>query len=534
MGRAKRLSEVGKLEAGAGSGEVLPEDLIGGSLDVAESEEAIEAEEFNGLSLAGLLRARGVDLSSLKSEKRLTLKWREMDEVVDVSMDWLMDVTRVGVVYDVDVDGLVAGKIIEDTMKRKGYMVYRFMNTRKKHGITRDVIEFVKRERIELLYVVDAGTNDVVAHQELSDMGVKLIVLDHHEQTDVAKIKNVYVVNCSVYEELPKLSGGGVCYRYVELLNRRTGGTDVTHYEPWVGLTVLSDHCSMLDAENRYYVDTLYANYDQVDLFNAFDFYGSKRNLFLFGVIPFLNACIRTNNGDYAMEAMHMGGVKEIKKFVKEKRAYVLDLQKSMLDEMFEKAKMRTGKHLVVLRLSNEHIAWSGMTGLLANKVMNDAKKSVVVTYVENDKFLGSFRGMGAMTNRVLEGVGWRVMGHPHAAGIEVPVERAPELFEAGLSVELGKPKESFDFELHDYDVVRNLDFLSKLARFNEMTGGDIETLKFKLVTGRTPFKNVWGKKVEYDFQSFRVRDFREARSMSDEWVIEPLLDRNGIVLLRD
>jgi single-stranded-DNA-specific exonuclease len=485
------------------------------------------------LNLENILKNRSIDISSLRSDKRQKLKWSKLDDVINLTMDKLMEVTRAGVVYDVDVDGVVSGKIVEEYIRKKGLMVYRFMNNRKKHGITPDVIDWVKREKIELLYVVDAGTNDIEAHQELSDLGIDVIVLDHHEQSRIHEVKNVHIVNCSVEDHLPKLSGAGVCYRYVEALDNELSGFGVTQYEPWVGLTVLSDHCSMLDPENRYYVDKLYENYDKIDLFKAFSFWGSKRNLFLFGVIPFLNACIRTNNGDWAMDAVMMGGVSKLKTYVKEKRAYVIDLQKTVISDMINESQIKRGKQVVLIRLSDEHFQWSGLTGLLANKIMGEMKKSVLVLYSEGDVFKGSFRGMGAVNHKVLEECGWKVIGHPQAAGVEILKSEALSVINKTLDLEVGEAVSEYDFDLEDRDVLRTFEDLKSIARFNEMASGDIPTIKFKLKKHREPFRNKYGKKIEYDFQSFKIRDFVLDRKASEDWIVEPLLDVNGIVLLR-
>lgn len=512
----------------------MPEDFGLDFYGVEEEDVADSVAELSGSLLESVLVKRGV--GGFKSEKLSELKWSDLDRVVERTIELMMEVTRVGVVYDVDVDGVIAGKIVEEDMKRRGLMVYRFMNKRKKHGITRAVIDFVKANGIELLYVVDAGTNDIEAHRELSEMGVVVMVLDHHDQTHKEEIDQVYVVNCSVYDHLPKLSGAGVCYRFVELLDRRLRGRGVSHYEPWVGLTVLSDHCSMLDSENRYYVDRLYDHYDKIDLFKSFDFYGSRRNLFLFGVIPFLNACIRTNNGDWAMDVVQMSGVSKIKRFVTEKRKYVLELQKEIMARMLGRGKMLMGDMMIVLRLDDEDIEWSGLTGLLANRLMTEKHRSVIVCYKEDGRLLGSFRGQGAVTREVLESIGWTIRGHEQAAGVDLLLDSNTwGVIEKTRDLVVGEAKSRFDIELADFDIVRHWEDLTQIARFNEMTGGELETIKVRIRLAdkyREPFKEVWGKKVEYDFQSFRVRDFRIDR-IDTEWIVEPLLDRDGIVLLR-
>lgn len=484
--------------------------------------------------LRNILEVRGLDLSLLKSEKPYSLNWPELIKAVEISKEILLEVTRAGVLYDVDVDGAVAGKLIEEKLKGLGLIVYRKMNTQKKHGLNQSVVDWVIEKEIEVLYVVDAGTNDLEYHQMISDLGVTLIVLDHHDISREKEIDNVYVVNCSSNEDLPKLSGAGVCYRYIELLDREVNGMGVTNYEPWVGLTVLSDHCSMLDAENRYYVERLYEEYQQIDLFKAFPFWGSKRNLFLFGVIPFINACIRVNEVDLVMNLVLSNNLSIIKRLIDTNRTRILDLQKQYIEVMLSDCQYMEYEGIVLIRLKDEHIQYSGLTGLIANKIMGEKKKSTLVLYSEGEYLRGSFRGLASVNNVVLEDCGWVVRGHAQAAGVELVKSEGAEILLKTKEIKVENVKPHYDIEIEDKDVVRNMELLKEMARFNEMASGDIETIKVRLKVSGVPFKEKYGKRYDYNFQSFKVREFSSnSKGNNDEWIIEPLLDREGIVLLR-
>lgn len=485
------------------------------------------------MDLKSILDSRGIDINNLRSDKPYALNWEKLSEIVLFSAEKLLEISRVGVLYDVDVDGAVSGKIIDEYLSRFGLMVYRMMNTQKKHGITKDVIEWVKSNGIEMLYVVDAGTNDLEAQEELSNLGVTVIVLDHHEISREKFIPNVYIVNCSSESHLPKLSGAGVCYRYIESLDRLVNGKGVTNYEPWVGLTVLSDHCSMLDKENRYYVDKLYDNYQNIDLFKAFTFWGSKRNLFLFSVIPFINACIRVNEVDIVLNLVLSNNLTVIKRIIDSNKNRILELQKQYIDLMIKGCQFIDYDNILLVRLKDEHKIYSGLTGLIANKIMDEKKKSVLVLYSEDEYLRGSFRGRDSVDNKVLENCGWTVRGHAQAAGVELLKTEGSIVLSKTKEIEVTNVKSHYDIELEDKDVVRNMDLLTEMARFNEMASGDIETLKVKLKVNGVPFRETRGKRYDYNFQSFTVREFSNNKSNRDEWIIEPLLDVNGIVLLR-
>lgn len=490
------------------------------------------------ISLTDILENRGIKADDLLSEKAFSLKWSTLEEAVQKTKHFLLDYNRFGVLYDVDVDGLVSGKQIEEKLKKLGVLVFRHMNTRKLHGLNKSVFDWALKEKIEVLYVVDAGTNDIEWHKKFSAAGIKVIVLDHHEQWAKEKVDDVYIVNCSVDEngELPKLSGAGVCYRFIELLDRELHGNGVTHYEPWIGLTVLSDQCSMLDKENRYYIDRLYENYDKIDLFNAFTYYGSRRNLFVYSVIPFLNACIRMNEVEVAMTVVGMQGTSQIKSYIDKNREYVLAKQNSQLEDMKKTSRYLHGEEVVLVRLSEKNKAYSGLTGLFANKVLADTGKSVIVMYDDGELFKGSFRGKKEMTSDILTTLGWRMKGHQHAAGIELDRENSLDVINKTLTYKTAGDfqTETFDFELEDKDVPINIPFLEKVARFNERASGDIDTIKFKLHVTKQPYKEVFGKRASYNFLSFEVRDFKvDRKDNNDSWIVEIALSKDGINLMR-
>lgn len=513
MGRVKNFSSLGTTSSSFDVGQVLPIDLT------------------------DILNKRGISNTLLVSEKSFSLKWQTLNTAVSLTKGYLLNYNQFGVLYDVDVDGLVSGKQIEETLKNLGVIVHRFMNSRKKHGLNQTVLDWAIREKLEVLFIVDAGTNDIEWHKKFSENGIKLIVLDHHEQWEKETVKDVCIVNCSVDEggNLPKLSGAGVCYRFIELLDRELKGKGVTHYEPWVGLTVLSDQCSMVDAENRYYIDALYNNYTNIPLFNCFKFYGSHRNLFVYSVIPFLNACIRMNEVDIAMNVVSNLEKGKISRYVNENREYVLGKQSSQMEDMAKTSRFLHGKEIVLVRLENDKVQYSGLTGLFANKIMSKTNKAVIVMYDDNGVFRGSFRGKQALTREVLESLGWKVMGHTYAAGIELQRDVAKQTINDSLAYEntLEGPKASYDFELRDKDVVINLPFLEKAARFNERASGDVDTIKFKLNISRNPFKEDYGKYSVYNFLSFEVRDFDTNREENDDWIIEMSLNNKGISLMR-
>src|SRR5699024_9007938 len=126
------------------------------------------------------------------------------------------------------------------------------------------------------LFVVDAGSGDSEYINKLTESGIKVVVLDHHPYEKNKEINNKmsWILNVVDKPNLPKLSGCGVVYRFVEKLGKLF--EDLTgQYEKYVGITVLSDMCDMSEPENRYYVKRSYEEYRGNSFLQQFKFYGS-------------------------------------------------------------------------------------------------------------------------------------------------------------------------------------------------------------------------------------------------------------------
>ena len=200
-------------------------------------------------------------------------------------------------------------------------------------------------------------------------------------------------------------------------------------------------------------------------------------------------------------------------------------------------SKRITGESVLMVRLDNADVEYSGLTGLLANQLMDESKKSVIVIYEDGESglFKGSFRGRDSIDKKVLESIGWTIKGHNQAAGVELSKSIGNEVLKRTKTLVAESVKPHYDFELNERDVVRNYDFLREVARFNEYGNSDVETIKFKLNKNREPYREPRGpKRTDFNFLSFTVRAFtKNINSSSGIWIIEPLLDTNDIVLLK-
>ena len=154
------------------------------------------------------------------------------------------------VVYgDYDVDGICATTILYRTLKNYGLDVYAVIPERENgYGLSESVIdEVVENLFPDLIITVDCGISGVNEVEYLKDLGVDVIVTDHHEIPDV--LPNTTVINCKLKNQqypFDSLCGAGVAYKLCYALI----GDNANKYLDLVALATIADSMPLI-GENR-------------------------------------------------------------------------------------------------------------------------------------------------------------------------------------------------------------------------------------------------------------------------------------------
>lgn len=495
--------------------------------------------ELKETTLESVIYERGWD-TSLTFHKEERLEWEKLDRYATDFVRDIEDVDNVLVLYDVDVDGLFSGYFMENYLRTLGKNVVQDMNENKEHGLSdiQRVLNKIRENNVGLVVIPDAGTNDTEQLNMIKDLGVKTYVLDHHEiEVDLVEDEYIKILNVSEDSRLPKISGAGVTYRFIEKLNE-VFNKPIEQYENLVGITVLSDVCDMTEPENRYYVQRLYETCESVPFFKCFDFYGSYSSLISFKVVPFLNALIRTGKTDLAMKIVNnMWKERVLRSIVKPHIYSVKEEQKNMVDELLTQGKVLKLDGLTVhIRKGLEN---REVNGLLANKLLGKYNQSCMVVGINPDDMSvkGSFRGLNVDYD-ILKRYGFECMGHPNACGISIDKEgffNFKENFEVRQSELRDKTLKSIDVTCLVDDIKGSNIELRRIALFNEYTGNNVIPIRIKL----NDFRFVTVEEInkpnfsEFYIEGVRVVDFNNIES--DNMVVEPVYDvtRGGYQLIR-
>lgn len=489
------------------------------------------------VSINEVLAKRGITPEMLEVRKPMELDWQELKESAKtLAKDMLVmkKYRRIGILYDVDVDGLYSGYVLEDFLLRTSLNegdIHRFMNPQKAHGITKHAIAWIEEKELDFLFIVDAGSSDVaLLTEKFPDLTV--YILDHHpyEQTNMAEYPNITLLNVSDHEHLPDLSGCGVVFRFVELLGRMLR-IETEIYEPYVGITVLSDVCSMLVPENRYYVQKAYDNYHGNLFLKSFTFWGSYKTFYSFQVIPYLNALIRCGETERAMTIVHNMDNPKLCEDIQEDVVRVKAKQASLVDNMRRIGQIKQADNCVVhIRHDGEELR--PFNGLLGNKLMSEYNQSAMVLRLNREKrtWEGSFRGKN-FGNQLLKDFGFWVAGHDKACGVKVEHELLLKFLDKFKSV--AEPDKEADLKLAVSDLTYT--DLVYLATFNDYASGDLEPITIELQNDWQQFTKVPGnsaKRTLYNIEDKQVVDFIGS-NLPVKVIVEPSLSRNGYQLIR-
>lgn len=177
-------------------------------------------------------------------EQGLDLLWKHLDS----------DTSHVHLIFDVDVDGLTSGALYYLWHKKRypGVPITFDCNEGKRHGLNCDIIERIP-EQTTLLVIPDSSSSDVIFHEELYDLGVDLLILDHHEFNVNQKTPAV-IINCmDGYYPNPNLTGVGVVYKFLEQyeLDLRNDCEYLDSLLPLVALGQIADLADVRDLETR-------------------------------------------------------------------------------------------------------------------------------------------------------------------------------------------------------------------------------------------------------------------------------------------
>ena len=162
---------------------------------------------------------------------------------------------KILVQIDSDCDGYTSSAVLINYLHTlfpgfvENNVTYRF-HEGKEHGIILETIP----EDVKLVIAPDSSSNDYEVHQKLSERGVDVLVIDHHEAEKVSDY--ACVINNQLCNYPTKsLSGVGMVYKFCQLIDEVMDYDQAGHYLDLVALGMIADMMDLRDFETKHLIN---------------------------------------------------------------------------------------------------------------------------------------------------------------------------------------------------------------------------------------------------------------------------------------
>ncbi|RXZ77947.1 hypothetical protein EBB07_28215 [Paenibacillaceae bacterium] len=432
---------------------------------------------------------------------------RNIEKVKERIMKAIFNNENISLHADIDADGenstaIIFNYLINFTKKVKYFHAQRSEG----HGVhlRKDEVP----ENTDLLIVLDSSSNEWEACKEISERGIDIIIIDHHEvnvENDYCILLNDKHKDCNYPNK--HTSGSLLAWKVCQVLDDHFLTSYSDDLIDLAGIGLHSDQMSMLKEENRYIVKSSLENVKNPGvkaILKVLKKDTSKLTStdYSFGVTPFLNAASRMDKIEMAIELLTTKDEKYAEKLARELQA--------MNEERKIKQKAAIERIVPAIDLSSKCIIivdetlGKNMNGLIASDIANKFKRPVIVlgkSAENDDEFHGSFRSfagfnflsfVGSMPEVLFSG------GHPGAGGVGIK-RNTLDAFQ--LSLNKGLNDVRFDYEV-EYDFAVNVsDITEKLindvAEFAKVSGNECPEPKFLIKDLYIVKKDTIGKNLD-------------------------------------
>jgi single-stranded-DNA-specific exonuclease len=377
---------------------------------------------------------------------------------------------KILIVVDSDNDGFTSATIMYNYLKDLDPYcnIDYILHEGKQHGLQDHINSLIDGgEKYGLIILPDSSSNDYVYHEQLSNLGTSVLVLDHHI-TDTELSENAVIINnqLSPNYKNKELTGAGVVYQFCRYLDLKLGKSFADKYMDLAAWGIIGDMGSMLELENRYIVKEGLKNINNKLLWalmekQAYSITGamspSRQQLIdamnpisvAFYIVPLVNAMIRVGtmdekrrlfeaflDGDMmipsgkrgAKGTMEKAGVEAARECsnARNRQNKTLEVAVDTIEAKIHKYDLLENRILFV-RLENDDRFPAELNGLVAMKLCAKFKRPTIVARLNKEGYdRGSMRGMNQSEltsfKDFLEKSGMfeYVQGHDNAAGVSI------------------------------------------------------------------------------------------------------------------
>ena len=475
-----------------------------------------------------------------------------MEAGVDLILSEIDKKSKIWIYGDYDADGITSTSLMmsvlshmTDSQNLNYYIPSRFEEG---YGLNMDAISYIASQGCDLLITVDCGSVSYEEVEYAKSLGMKVIVTDHHNITDV--MADCILINPkhpeSVYP-FKELCGCGVAFKVAQALQQKSGLPKqiLTEVLDLVAVGTVGDIMPLID-ENRTMVKF------GLKVLNLVKRPGlrklmegtslnigkiSSENL-SFVIVPHLNASGRIEDASQAVELLlgkcSEARMDEIVDDVIKKNQMRRKLQSDLFKVCAEQIDKENLEDVILIDAKDAH---EGIAGIVAGKIKETYyRPAIIVTDTGEELLKGTSRSVEGLNLYELlktqEDLFIKFGGHAGACGFSLKKEDLPKL-RAGLSKEMKaicaenpdifKKRYDIDLELDTSDITMELvDQINLLAPFGNKNpkplvscknviisdgkymGSEMQHLRFYAASplGKKVQCVLFGKAQDYDLQN--------------------------------
>lgn len=385
---------------------------------------------------------------------------------------------KIGIFADFDVDGATSAAILTRFFRALGLTVPVYIPDRlsEGYGPSEEALKNLKDQGAEIILMADCGITAFDAVQKGRDLGLDIVIFDHHEPEDTLP-QATFVIDPKRKDDksgLGMLAACGVCFMACVAINRvlrETGYyTEKNIEEPslksWMDLVGLGTVCDMvpLTGVNRLFVRTGFlqmAQFNNPGIQALCEVGGVEKapdpSHAGFVIGPRINAGSRVHRSDLGAALLSTDDIEEARSI-----AWTLEkcneerktIQATMMREAIDRVQAEGLDQGPVIIVDDK--SWHpGLAGLVAGRLKDRfGKPAVVVTYADMPD--GSIEGRGsgrsvagvsmaqAFIEARNEGILIKGGGHAMAGGFTIAPERLED-FRSFLNQNIKKQSENID-----------------------------------------------------------------------------------------
>lgn len=378
------------------------------------------------------------DFEILNSNKPM----KDMDLAVTRIRKAINDEEKIAIYGDYDCDGITSTALLYSYLESEGADISYYIPSRETegYGLNIDAIKSLKENDIDLIITVDNGISAIDEIDFAQNMGIDIVVTDHHKPREIipnaAAVVDPHRVDCP--SNLTYLCGVGVVFELICAMEDYDYETVLEQYSDIVAIGTIADVVPII-GKNRIYIKRglkLIEERNRPGISSLLSVSGINENCAItsetvaFSLVPRLNAAGRLGDVEASLVLLLTEDYEQATELSNEIDGYNKrrkEIESQIIAEIASQLKSDSSAlndRVIVLSGENWH---HGVIGIVCSRISEKYGKPCIVISKEGEFSRGSGRSVEGFS--IIEAISacsdvlTRYGGHPMAAGLTLKTE---------------------------------------------------------------------------------------------------------------